>query len=111
MSSPGDASRALGAQQVLEQDLQRERQARDVVLRLEGVEAEDLEVTAADAKGGAGVEGVVGHGVVSSWSEVLPPLSHAASRIEVRRAPALQFRGVPADFRGSLPPLHKRNLP
>ena len=33
----------LGAQQVLEQDLQRERQARDVEALLQRVEAEDLE--------------------------------------------------------------------
>src|SRR3712207_7143056 len=39
----GDRAVALGAQQVLEEDLQREGQAGDVVLRLQRVEAEDVE--------------------------------------------------------------------
>ena len=37
-----DRLAVLVAQQVLEQDLQRERQPGDVVLRLEGLEPEDL---------------------------------------------------------------------
>jgi len=40
----GDRHAVLVTQQVLEQDLQRERQARDVVARLQDLEAVDLEL-------------------------------------------------------------------
>ena len=53
-----DAAVALVAQQVLEQDLQRERQPRDVETCLQGVEAEDLEPAAPDLEVGAGVKAV-----------------------------------------------------
>ena len=43
-----DVGLRAGAQRVLEQDPQRERQARDVVRRLESVQPEDLVVGAAD---------------------------------------------------------------
>ena len=49
MSAAVDRAVALGAQQVLEQDLQRERQPRDVEARLQRVEAEDLEPPAPSA--------------------------------------------------------------
>ena len=54
---------ALGPQQVLEQDLQRERQPRDVVGRLQRVEAVDRQLAVADLQGVARVErvGVLGH--------------------------------------------------
>ena len=51
----------LGAQQVLEQDLQRERQPRDVELLLERVQPVDLIGTPADFEVGAGVEGIFRH--------------------------------------------------
>jgi hypothetical protein len=49
------------AQQVLEQDLQRERQPRDVVAGLEGVEAVDLVAAPADLECAASVDGVLRH--------------------------------------------------
>ena len=56
-----DADAVLVAQQVLEQDLQREGQAGDVELRLQRVEPEDLVRVAADLELRACVEGVVSH--------------------------------------------------
>ena len=50
----------LVAQQVLEQDLQRVRQPRDVEARLQRVEPVDLVLAPADREGGAGAEGVLG---------------------------------------------------
>ena len=52
----------LVAQQVLEQDLQRERQPRDVVRRLERVEPEDLIRALPDGERRLGVEGIGHHG-------------------------------------------------
>jgi hypothetical protein len=58
-----------GAQEVLEQDLQRERQAGDVEARLQRVEAEDLVGLIAHPEVRAGVEGVgMGHA-----TEAIPP--------------------------------------
>jgi len=59
---------AFGAQQVLEQDLQRERQARDVEALLQRVEAEDLEATLADHELGAGGKAIGGHGRLLRWA-------------------------------------------
>ena len=59
MSSARHGDAVLVAQQVLEQDLQREGQAGDVVLGLKGVEAVDLEFTVAHAQRVAGAEGVL----------------------------------------------------
>ena len=56
-----DGAVAFGAEEVLEQDLEAEGQAGDVVGGLQGVESEDVEFTVADAQLGAGVEAVVGH--------------------------------------------------
>ena len=53
MSRGLDGAVALGAQQVLEQDLQRERQPRDVEAGLQRVEAEDLEAGAARPRASA----------------------------------------------------------
>jgi hypothetical protein len=53
-----DRVAALGAQQVLEQHLQRERQPCDVVLRLQRVEPEDLVVAAVDRERRACTEAV-----------------------------------------------------
>ena len=50
MSAAVDRAVALGAQQVLEQHLQRERQARDVEALLQRVEAEDLVLAPADLR-------------------------------------------------------------
>jgi hypothetical protein len=59
----GDGAVALRPQQVLEQDLQREGQTRDVEPRLQGVQPEDLEGAVADLQVGPSVERVrVGHG-------------------------------------------------
>ena len=54
----GDDLPVLVAQQVLEQDLEREREPRDVELRLQRVEPEDLVGPVADRERGAGVEAV-----------------------------------------------------
>ena len=56
-----DGHAVLVAQQVLQQDLQRERQAGDVELLLQRVEAIDLIGTPADFEVGLGVEGIVRH--------------------------------------------------
>jgi hypothetical protein len=56
-----DPDPVLVAQQVLQQDLQRERQARDVVLGLQRLERVVGVGRAADVELGAGVVGVVGH--------------------------------------------------
>ena len=56
-----DGAVAFGAEEVLEQDLEAEGQAGDVVGGLQGVESEDVEFAVADAQLGAGVEAVVGH--------------------------------------------------
>ena len=69
-----DGHAVLVAQQVLEQDLQRERQPRDVELLLQRVEAVDLIGTPADLEVGAGAEGIVRHGF-SSGDGGLVPLS------------------------------------
>jgi hypothetical protein len=53
------------AEGVLEQDLERVRESRHVVTRLERIEAEDLVLLAPDAQDGAGAEGV-GHGTQST---------------------------------------------
>ncbi len=53
-----DGAIALGAQQVLEQDLQRERQPRDVEGRLQRVEPVDLDRAVADRERAACVEAV-----------------------------------------------------
>jgi hypothetical protein len=58
----GNRAVALGAQEVLEQHLEAERQPRDVVLRLKRVQAEDVELAIADFERGPGVVAVVGHG-------------------------------------------------
>ena len=55
------ADAVLGAQQVLEQDLEREGQPRDIEARLQGVEPIDHVLAPADAERGASVEGVLGH--------------------------------------------------
>ena len=58
----GDRDPVLLAEDVLEQDAQRVRKPGDVVARLERVEPEHLELTAACGERGAGAEGVgVGH--------------------------------------------------
>ncbi len=57
-SSAVTADPVLVAEQVLEQDLERVGQARDVVLRLEGVEPEDLVGAVAYLESRAGVERV-----------------------------------------------------
>jgi hypothetical protein len=54
-----DGHAVLVAQEVLEEDLEREREPGDVELRLQRVEAEDLEGPVADLQLRAGVEGVV----------------------------------------------------
>ncbi len=56
-----DRLAVLVAEQVLEQDLERERQPRDVELGLKCVEAEDLVVTLAHRQAGLGVKAVVAH--------------------------------------------------
>ena len=56
-----DGHAVLVAQQVLEQDLQRERQPCDIELGLQRVEPEDLEGLAADLQVRACVEGIVRH--------------------------------------------------
>src|SRR6185312_2762676 len=56
-----DRSVALGAEQVLEQDLQRERQARDVEALLQRVEAEDLIARAADLERALRAKAVLRH--------------------------------------------------
>ena len=58
MSAAVDRSVALRAQQVLEQDLQRERQARDVEAGRERVETEDVDRAVADREPAAGIEAV-----------------------------------------------------
>ena len=68
MSSLWTEIAVLVAEQVLEQDLQAERQARDVVFRLQRVDPEDLPLFAAGCQRGFGVEGVVGHVGCSSGS-------------------------------------------
>jgi hypothetical protein len=60
-----DAAAVLVAQQVLQEDLQRERQPGDVELLLQRVEPLDLIVAPADLEVGMGVEGIVGHGFSS----------------------------------------------
>ena len=82
MSSLRDRTAVLVAQQVLEQDLQRERQPRDVELRLQRVEPEDLVGLAADLEVGAGVEGVVRHACSAAGSG----LSEAATASRRRSA-------------------------
>ena len=76
MSSAVTGLAVLVAQQVLEQDLQREGQPRDVELRLQRVEPEDLVGLAADLEVGAGVEGVLRHALQTSPR---PPRLSAAS--------------------------------
>ena len=56
-----DGDAVLGAQQVLEQDLQRERQPRDVELLLERIQPVDLIGTPADLEVGTGAEGIFRH--------------------------------------------------
>ncbi len=58
----GDGAVALGAQQVLEQDLQRERQPRDVKALLERVEAEDLKAAFPNFELGTGGKAIGRHG-------------------------------------------------
>ena len=57
----GDGAVALGAQEVLQQDLERERQARDVEAGGERIEPEDLEAASPDLELGARIEAVGGH--------------------------------------------------
>ena len=64
MSAAVDRAVALGAQEVLEQDLQRERQPRDVEGVLERVEAVDVDGAIADRERAAGVEAVRGQAVL-----------------------------------------------
>ena len=74
MSFLRDGAVAFGAEQVLEQDLEAEGQAGDVVGGLQGVESEDVEFAVADAQLGAGVEAVVGHAPdVTSAAPPEPP--------------------------------------
>ncbi len=56
-----DRAVALGPQQVLEQDLQRERQARHVVLALEHIQPEDLILALADRELVPGTKAVLRH--------------------------------------------------
>ena len=56
-----DRAVALGAQQVLEQDLQRERQARHVVLALQHLQPEDLVLTLAHRELVPGAKAVLRH--------------------------------------------------
>jgi hypothetical protein len=53
-----DRLAVLVAEQVLKQDLQRERQSRDVELRLERVKPVDLVRRIPDAQGGSGIKAV-----------------------------------------------------
>ncbi len=79
--SARDPLAVLVAEEVLEQDLERVGQAGDVVLLLQGVEAEDLVIGATHAEGGLGVKGVAGHAsnrlprweVESVWDYPRPP--------------------------------------
>ena len=61
MSEARDRAVALGPQQVLEQDLQRERQARHVVLALQRVQPEDLVLALADRELVPGAKAVLRH--------------------------------------------------
>ena len=56
-----DRDAVLGAQEVLQQDLQRERQARDVELLLQRIQAVNLIGTPADLEVGLGVERILRH--------------------------------------------------
>ncbi len=58
-----DSTVALRAQQVLEQDLQRERQSRNIEALLKRIQSEDLEAPAPDLQLGARVEAVRTHRV------------------------------------------------
>ena len=61
MSSLADGDAVLVAQQVLEQDLQRERQPRDVERLLQGIQPVDLIGTPADLEVGTGAKGIFRH--------------------------------------------------
>ncbi len=77
----GHRAVALGAQKVLEQDLQRERQPRDVEALLQRVDAEDLKAPVGERELGAGIEAVGGHhgsSRISGWWA--PGLSRSARR-------------------------------
>ena len=80
-----DRTRALGAQQVLEQHLQRERQSRHVEARLERVETEDLVLAPTDGERALRVEAVVRHS--PSQSEGGDTLRDRAGAASSRRAP------------------------
>ena len=78
-----DRAVALGAQQVLEQDLQREGQPRDVEALLQGVEAEDLIAAAAGLERVLGAKAVLRHrtsrGVVA-LAAGMPAVSQSRAR-------------------------------
>ena len=84
----GDGDAVLVAQQVLEQHLQGEGQARDVVARLQRLEAVDLIRAPADLEVAAGIKGVLGHGNPQS-SQGVPAYTRGGERVGLPRPPAL----------------------
>ena len=77
MSVAVDRAVALGAQEVLQQDLQRERQPRDVELLLEDVEAMDLVGAPTDVESVSRAKAVVRHVSPGSIYWGLPAVSQS----------------------------------
>ena len=82
-----DADAVLVAEQVLEQDLQGEGQARDVELRLQRVQPEDLVRVAADLEIRARVKGIVSHtSTLPRYTQADPPRSRPLLACRPQRA-------------------------
>ena len=81
----GDRAVALRTQEVLEQDLQRERQPCDVERRLQGVERVDVDRALADGQRAARIEAVGGCGqAMQDTATSMPPAAQLVDRREPR---------------------------